>query len=385
MSDTSNELVAALRSVLGHGEFPLHAPLVGAHEVAYTTAAIESTYVSSVGQFVGQFESNLAAICNVKHAVATVNGTAALHLALLVCGVLPGDEVLIPSLTFVATASSVVQAGAIPHFVDSCSDTFGIDPERLSQWLAVNTRIESGVTRNRATGRRISAVVPVHVFGQLSRVQELSELAREYGLHFVEDAAEALGSSHGDRPAGSFGRISAMSFNGNKIVTTGGGGALLTDDEELARHAKHLSTTAKVAHEWEFEHDEFGFNYRMPNINAALGCAQLERLPEFLASKRRLHEEYAAALEGIPGVTLHSETVGTTSNYWLQTVLLDANTSRHRDDILRATNQAGFQTRPAWRLISDMKPYSHFPRQSLENASRLAERIVNLPSGAGLV
>jgi perosamine synthetase len=313
-----------------------------------------------------------------------VNGTAALHIALRLAGVQPNDEVLIPALTFVATANAVSYCGATPHFADSSESDLGLDPRALRDYLGASTEIRAKQCVNRATGRVIRCVVPMHAFGHPVDIDGLLSVARDFHLSVVEDAAESLGSTVHGRHTGTFGLLGTSSFNGNKTVTTGGGGAILTNDAVLARHAKHLTTTAKVAHRWEYRHDEIGYNYRMPNINAALGCAQLEQLPGFLRAKRRLFERYAAAFADMPAVRLVAEPKGCRSNYWLQTLLLNSSAASQRDSILAATNDAGFMTRPTWTLMNRLAPYRECPKMPLSAAESLEARLINLPSSAHL-
>ena len=384
MSDFVERVLGAVQVALGPGKFSLHEPTFAGNESVYLKECIDSTFVSSVGPFVDRFEAELAAYTGAGQAVATVNGTSALHVALLLAGVQPDDEVLVPSLSFVATASAVRYCGGIPHFVDSSESTLGIDPAALREWLQSMTELHSGFTRNRVTGRRIPAVVPMHTFGHPCDIDGLQSVARDFNLTIVEDAAESLGSRYRDQHTGTFGMLGILSFNGNKTITTGGGGAILTNNPDLARRAKHLTTTAKVPHRWGFAHDEIGFNYRMPNVNAALGCAQLEQLPGFLASKRRLFERYLEAFENLRGVKVFGEPPSCTSNYWLQTLILDESESGRRDDILASTNDSGLMTRPAWSLLHQLKPYAEYPRAPLPVAESLEKRIVNLPSSAGL-
>jgi len=375
---------AAVASVAGSGSVALHEPMFGGNEWKYVKDCLDSTFVSSVGKYVDDFESMLASCTGAKHAVAVVNGTAALQVALRLGGVEPGDEVIVPALTFVGTAAAVKHCGAWPHFADAEERTLGLDPRALRDHLAHAGEILGGACVNRATGRVIRAVVPMHTFGHPVDIDALLDVARRFHLTVIEDAAESLGSRIGDRHTGTFGVLGVLSFNGNKTVTTGGGGAILTDDAALARRAKHLTTTAKLPHRWEYRHDEVGFNFRMPNLNAALGCAQLERLPAFLAAKRRLFERYRDAFVGVPHAQIVAERPGTTSNYWLQTLLLDAAAAAERDSILSATNDAGLMTRPAWTLMHRLVPYADCPRMAVPVAESLERRIVNLPSSAQL-
>ena len=384
MTPLSESVLKAVEEAVGPGPCALHEPRFAGNEAAYLQECLDTTFVSSVGPFVDRFEKDLAQYTGAKHAVVTVNGTAALHVALLMAGVGPDDEVLIPTLSFVATANAVRYCGAIPHFVDSDERTLGMDPVALRVWLQASTDMNSGFIINRQSGRRIRALVPVHTFGHPCDLDGLLAVAADFNLVVVEDAAESLGSWYNGQHAGTYGLLGILSFNGNKTITTGGGGAILTDDPELARRAKHMTTTAKVSHRWDYVHDEIGFNYRMPNVNAALGCAQLEQLPSFLASKRRLLERYLDAFSGIPGVSFFQEPPGCSSNYWLQSLLLDEGDVAVRDAILETTNDSGFMTRPAWTLLHRLAPYVDCPRAPLPMAQTLETRIINLPSSAGL-
>ena len=380
------ELVTcAVALVIGERKAALHEPHFGGNEAAYLQECLESTFVSSVGPFVDRFETELANYCGVRHAVAVVNGTAALHIALLIAGVEPGDEVLVPALTFVATANAVRYCNAVPHFVDSSFHTLGLDPQALRQYLVENCEISRvGKCVNKASGRIIRALVPMHTFGHPVDMDEVLAVAGEFRLTVVEDAAESLGSTWHGRHTGGFGLLGVLSFNGNKTITTGGGGAILTNDSTLAHRAKHLTTTSKLPHRWAFEHDEVGYNYRMPNINAALGLAQLERLPTILAAKRRLYQRYAEVFSGMNGVRLFGEPAGGCSNYWLQTLLLDEEHADLRDAVLQATNDAGYMTRPCWMLMNAMRPYADCPSAPLPVAQGLSRRVINLPSSAFL-
>lgn len=379
-------VVAALREALGApaAAVPLHAPLFEGREWDYVKECLDSTWVSSVGRYVDRFENMLEDITGVARAVAVVNGTCALHMAFLLAGVRPGDEVLAPALTFAATANAVVHAGATPHFVDSEEATLGLDAARLETHLAETAERTAAGCRNKATGRIIRAVAPMHVFGHPADLDALAAVCARWGLVMVEDAAEALGSLYKGRHVGGHGRLSVLSFNGNKIVTCGGGGAILTNDVELAKRARHLTTTAKLPHPWRFDHDAVGYNYRLPNLNAALGCAQLERLPAFVASKRALAARYAEAFAGLPGVSVFPEPPFARSNYWLHTLLLDASDMALRDETIRLANAAGLGVRPAWTLMHRLPMYADCPRADLSTAERLEGRIISLPSGAAL-
>ncbi len=380
----AHRIVDAVRTVAGPGPVALHEPRFAGNEWAYLKECLDSTYVSSVGAFVDRFENELAAYTGAKHAVAVMNGTAALHLALQLAGVHPGDEVLVPALTFVATTCAVVYCGATPHFADSEEGTLGLDPRALREYLTTATEMRSGRCVNHVTGCVIRALVPMHTFGHPVNIDGMLSVARDFGLALVEDAAESLGSTVNGRHTGTFGLMGTLSFNGNKTITTGGGGAILLNDAVLATRAKHLSTTAKLPHRWDFNHDEVGYNYRLPNINAALGCAQLEQLPELLEAKRRLFGRYVTAFAGVPHSTIVAEPAGCRSNYWLQTLLLSESVAAERDAILSATNDAGLMTRPAWTLMHRLAPYRECPRMKLPVAESLERRLINLPSSAQL-
>ncbi|WP_303799741.1 LegC family aminotransferase [Alicyclobacillus macrosporangiidus] len=384
MADT---VLGAIRTVIGDRCSPvaLHEPMFGVEEERYILDCIRSTFVSSVGRYVDRFEQLLADYTGVKCAVAVVNGTAALHVALLLAGVEPGDEVLVPALTFVATANAVSFCGAVPHFVDCDAHTLGLDPRKLADYLAEISEVRDGLCYNRRTGRRIRAVVPMHTFGHPVDLDALVEVSGKYRLVLIEDAAESLGSFYKGKHTGGFGRLAALSFNGNKIVTTGGGGAILTNDEELGRQAKHLTTTAKVPHRWAYFHDCLGYNYRMPNLNAALGCAQLEKLPQFLEKKRMLAARYQDAFASVAGATVFREPEFARSNYWLNAILLDEDYAEHRDRLLDACHEQGIYVRPAWTLLHRLPMYIQCPKMDLSVAEDIERRLINLPSSVGLV
>lgn len=381
----AEQIVSAIREAVGPGPAMLHEPSFNGKEWLYLKECLDSTFVSSVGKFVDRFELELAEFAGAKHAVAVVNGTAALHIALKLAGVTAGDEVLVPALTFVATANAVAYCGATPHFVDSEATTLGIDAAKLRDYLLSHAEQRANQCVNRASGRIIRAMVPMHAFGHPVNLEELLAVARDFKLALVEDAAESLGSYYHGQHTGTFGLMGTLSFNGNKTITTGGGGAILTNDAELARHAKHLTTTAKLPHRWEYRHDEIGYNYRLPNLNAALGCAQLEQLPRMLAAKRALFCRYRAAFMPVAGVKLVAEPDQCRSNYWLQTLLLDAERADQRDRVLQASNDAGFMTRPAWALMHELAPFEECPRMDLSTALLLSRRLINIPSSASLV
>jgi len=384
-SHLSNQVIAAIRSVVGSNPVALHEPSFEGNEWVYLKECLDSTFVSSVGKFVNLFEENLANYTGAKHAVAVVSGTAALHIALKLAGVQQGHEVLIPALTFVATANAVTYCNAVPHFVDSDSYTLGIDTQKLTTYLMSHTEQRAGKCVNRLTGNVIQAIVPMHTFGHPCDIEGLLAIAHDFNIVLIEDAAESLGSFYQGQHTGTFGLLGTLSFNGNKTITTGGGGAILTNNDKLANHAKHLITTAKVAHRWDYIHDEIGYNYRMPNLNAALGCAQLEQLPGMLAAKRELFLVYSDAFSQIDHLDLLKEPKQCQSNYWLQALLLDEEYSDQRDIILKATNDAGFMTRPVWTLMSELPAFKSCPQMDLDVAHFLSRRLINIPSSSWLV
>lgn len=381
------EIVRALCEVLpiGRDFISLHEPSFNGNEWGYVKECLNSGWVSSVGKFVDRFEDDLAAYTGARRAIAVVNGTAALHVCLLLAGVIRDDEVLIPALTFIATASAVTYCDAIPHFIDSEERTLGADPVALAARLAEIAELRPDGCYNRQTGRRIKALVPMHTFGHPVDLDPLLETCREFRIELIEDAAESLGSYYKGRHTGTLGRLSALSFNGNKILTTGGGGAILTNDEELGKLVKHITTTAKVPHNWEYNHDMIGYNYRMPNINAALGCAQLEQLPEFMAAKRTLAERYQKAFCSIDGIRFFTEPEFACSNYWLNALLLDEEWTGDRDALLKVTNDMGIMTRPVWTLMHKLPMFSDCPKMELPVAESLERRLINIPSSAGLI
>lgn len=359
----------------------LHEPELGSLEEEALVACVRSGFVSSVGPAVREFEQRLAAFTGAGEAVAVVNATAGLQVALRLCGVRPGDEVIVPAVSFIASANAIVHLGAVPHFVDIEPDYLGLDPEAVRRRLKV---VAGGDLVNRHTGARIAAILPVHVFGHACRIEEICAVAEEFGLPVVEDAAESLGSHVADRHTGRFGRAGVLSFNGNKIITTGGGGAIITDDLTLANHARHLTSQAKCPHPWEFEHDEAGFNFRMPNVNAALGLAQMERLPELLRRKRRLAAWYASSLSHLEGARFFLPRTVEESNCWLNAISLDLPDKGVRDALLGALHGAGVLARPLWNLLPAQKPFRGFPAADVPMARAACARFVNLPSSARL-
>ncbi len=383
-SSSNSQILNAISSVVQNGKRGLHEPEFNGNESKYLSDCIETSMVSSIGNYVTKFENEISKFTGSKFAVATSNGTSALHLALVCVGIQPNDEVLISPLTFIATANAIAYCGGTPHFVDCESETLGIDPGKLRKYLLEIAKVESGRILNRKTGNPIKAIIPMHCYGIPSQMEELIGVANEFSLTIIEDAAESLGSLYRGRNTGTIGLVGIYSFNGNKIITTGGGGVLVTNDETIARKAKHLSTTARISHLWNFKHDEIGFNYRMPNLNAALGVAQLERINEKIHLKRNLHDKYAIALGGISGASLLKEPPGCRSNYWLNTIILDKVVSGDREEILRMAHEINISMRPSWELLNSSIPYRNYPTMKTDCAEDLSRRIINIPSSESL-
>lgn len=361
---------------------PLHAPLFIGNEKKYLEECIDTTFVSSVGPFVDRFESDMAAYTGAKKAVVCVSGTNALHMALMLVGVERDDEVLTQALTFIATCNAVSYIGAHPVFIDVDMETLGLSPRAVKEWLVKNAELKDGICYNKHTGRKVKACVPMHTFGHPVRIDELVEVCNEWHIELVEDAAESIGSLYKGQHTGTFGKVGAISFNGNKTITTGGGGMLLFQDEELGKLAKHLTTQAKVPHRWAFVHDHIGYNYRMPNINAALGCAQLENIDRYVANKRETAAIYADFFKDIPGITFFTEPENCRSNYWLNVVMLKDKTAQQ--EFLEYTNNHGVMTRPVWELMNRLEMFKHCETDGLRNTEWLADRIVNIPSSVRL-
>ena len=382
MSDYS-KTIGFIKEVFGNQEFtPLAVPVFSGNEKKYMEECIDTTFVSSVGKFVDRFENDMAAYAGCKKAVVCVSGTNALHMSMMLVGVDRDDEVLTQALTFIATCNAISYIGAHPVFIDVDKSTIGLSPDALKEWLVKNAEVKNGQCYNKNTGRRVKACVPMHTFGHPVRIEEIANLCEEYHIELVEDAAESIGSLYKGKHTGTFGKVGAISFNGNKTITTGGGGMMLFNDEELAAHAKHLTTQAKVPHRWEFRHDHIGYNYRMPNINAALGCAQLENLDKFIASKRQLALEYAEYFKNVEDIQLFTEPEDTFSNYWLQAVIL--NDKAAQQEFLQQTNDNGVMTRPIWELMNRLPMFENCENDGLENTIWFADRVVNIPSSVRL-
>ena len=381
--DQLHSIVDFVHKHYGTNDFvPLSVPVFMGNEKRYLNECINSTFVSSVGAFVDRFEKDMAAYTSAKKAVVCVSGTNALHMALLLVGVERDDEVITQALTFIATCNAISYIGAQPVFIDVDRSTMGLSPDALRKWLSVYAEVRGNVCYNTRTGRRIIACVPMHTFGHPARIDEIIAVCEEYNIEVVEDAAESIGSFYKGKHTGTFGTVGAISFNGNKTITTGGGGMLLFNDEELAARAKHLTTQAKVPHRWEFRHDEIGYNYRMPNINAALGCAQLENIEKYVADKRATAEAYKDFFADMDGVELMVEPTNSRSNYWLNAVILSDKPAQQA--FLEYTNDHGVMTRPIWELMNRLPMFEHCQHDGLEMTQWLADRVVNIPSSVRL-
>lgn len=356
---------------------PLHEPRFVGNEKKYLIECIDSTFVSSVGKFVDQFEADVAKFTGAKYAIATVNGTAALHIALLMAGVKQNDEVITQPLTFIATCNALSYIGAKPIFVDVDRDTLGLSPEKLAHFLDNNTEMVHGECVNKTTKRKIKAVVPMHTFGLPININALTEVCEKFNIKVVEDAAESLGSYYKGKHTGTSGLLGTLSFNGNKTITTGGGGMILTNNEELAKKAKHITTTAKIPHRWDFEHDMIAYNYRLPNLNAALGCAQMESLSSHIKNKRELASVYQNFFKN-KAQQFVLEPKDTKSNYWLNALIFSD--IKERNNFLEETNDNGVMTRPIWKLMNNLSIYCEAQTGNLENAMWLEDRVVNIPS-----
>ncbi len=357
---------------------PLHAPLFIGNEKKYLNECIDTTFVSSVGKFVDRFEEEIAAYTGAKKAVVCVSGTNALHMAMMLVGVEREDEVLTQALTFIATCNAISYIGAHPVFIDVDMETLGLSPNAVKAWLEKNAELKNGICYNKRTGRRVKACVPMHTFGHPVKIDELVQICNEWHIELVEDAAESIGSLYKGKHTGTFGKVGAISFNGNKTITTGGGGMLLFQDEELGKLAKHLTTQAKVPHRWAFVHDHIGYNYRMPNINAALGCAQLENLERYVENKRETAQIYTDFFKNVPDITFFTEPESCRSNYWLNVVMLKDKAAQQ--EFLEYTNDHGVMTRPVWELMNRLEMFKHCENDGLKNTEWLADRIVNIPS-----
>lgn len=372
-----NDFVKETKKIFGKGFIPLHRPVFEGNEKKYLSECVETNFVSSVGKKVTEFEKKIAKFVGAKYAIATVNGTNALHIAIKLAGVKPDDEVISQALTFVATCNAISYVGATPIFVDVDKDTMGLSPYALQDFLQKNAVKRSSGAYNKKSGKKIAACVPMHTFGFPCRIKKISSICKEWGIAVVEDAAESLGSYVGKKHTGTFSLIASLSFNGNKILTTGGGGMLITNNFKLAKRAKHITTTAKVPNSYEFIHDEIGYNYRMPNLNAALGCAQMEQLNKFLFKKKILANHWKNFFEKTNN-SIIEPLPGNKANYWLNSVVLRS--KKDRDKFLNFTNKKGVMTRPVWRLMSELKMFKNCQNDGLKNSLWLQDRVVNIPS-----
>jgi len=377
IQDLINGTVNVARKIYGGGFIPLHRPVFEGNERQYLVDCIDSNFVSSVGVKVTEFEEKVAEFTGSKYAVASVNGTAALHVAIELAGVKPGDEVISQALTFIATCNAISYVGAKPLFIDVDLDTMGLSPAALKRFLERNAEKRANGTFNKTSGKKISACIPMHTFGFPCRIAEIAEICSDWDIALIEDAAESLGSYVGSRHTGTSSSMATLSFNGNKVITTGGGGMIITDDSELAKRAKYITTTAKVPHPYEFVHDEIGYNYRMPNLNAALGCAQMERLDEFLMIKAQLAGQWDAFFHD-RDVDFVKAINGNKANHWLNAIILDSRLDR--DEFLKATNDNNVMTRPIWTLMSKLPMFKDCQTDGLENSLWLEDRVVNIPS-----
>jgi len=376
------QIIATIRDVMREPEaaLPLHVPVLGSTAESYVSECVRTGWVSSVGEFVNRFEEDLAKYTGVRRAVAVVNGTAGLHIAQLLCGVGQEDEVLIPSLTFVATANSVKYCNATPHFVDISPRTLGVDPVKLDAYLTEIADIDAGACVNRRTGKTIRALIGMHTFGHPFDIGAIKKVCQKFELKFIEDAAESIGSFYMNKHTGGFGDVGVISFNGNKTITTGGGGAILVDNEDVGNYAKHITTTGKVPHAYRYVHDVVAFNYRMPNINAALGCSQLEDVEKLIACKRQIANRYLEAFSSETDLEIFSEPEGCRSNYWLNTMIVSRALSSNVTNIIETLNQAKIYVRPIWQPLHELDMFKNCPRMDLANTVSFGGRIINLPS-----
>ena len=377
-----DDIIKSIKNVVGKQKHHLHEPLFFGNEIKYLKKTITTNLVSSVGPFVKKFEDQITKFTRSKYAISVVNGTEALHLSLVACGVKNNDEVLVPTITFVGTANAIVYSGAIPHFVDSETETLGIDPLKLEKYLEKITIKKGKFYFNKKTKRKIRAIIPVHVFGNICQIDRILKIAKKYNLLVIEDSAEALGSFSKNKHAGTFGIVGCFSFNGNKILTTGGGGAIITNNKLLAKKIKHLSTTAKINHRWEYIHDVVGYNFRMPNLNAALGSAQIENLNKFLRSKKKLFLRYCKEFLKVNDVNLIKNPEFSKSNNWLNTIFIKNSSLKKRNKVLSLAQKNQFFLRPVWKPLHTLKHFRSMPKMNLENAKKIYISCINLPSSS---
>jgi aminotransferase in exopolysaccharide biosynthesis len=377
-----NDIIKSIRKVVGKQKHHLHEPFFSGNEIKYLKKTITTNLVSSVGPFVKKFEDQITKFTKTKYTISVVNGTAALHLSLVASGVKNNDEVLVPTITFVGTVNAIVYSGATPHFVDSEFETLGIDPLKLEKYLEKITVKKGKFYFNKKTKRKIKAIMPVHVFGNICKIDKILKIAKKYNLLVIEDAAEALGSFFKNKHAGTFGLVGCFSFNGNKIMTTGGGGAIITNNKLLAKKIKHLSTTSKIEHRWEYIHDAVGYNFRMPNLNAALGSAQIENLNKFLRSKRKLFLRYCKEFLKVNNVILIKNPEFSKSNNWLNTIFIKNSSIKKRNKVLSLAQKNQIFLRPVWKPLHQLKHFRSMPKMNLENAKKIYISCINLPSSS---
>ena len=378
----AKKIFTSLKSVVGKKSKLLHKPyLLKGNEKKYLNECIDSSFVStSGGKFIERFEKKIKNLTKSKYVISVVNGTSGLHLAIKAIGVMENEEILVPSLTFVGTCNAIIYSNAIPHFVDSSLKTYGIDHDKLDKYLSNNTKIINGYCYNKKSKRKIKAIIVVHLFGHPAKIDSLLTIAKKYKLKIIEDAAESIGSFYKGRHTGTIGDVGVISFNGNKSLTTGGGGAVITDNYSLAKKIKFLSSTSKIKHKYKYIHQGVGYNYRLSNISAALGCAQLEKLNKIIISQRKLFIKYKKVFRNFENIEILSEPKNSRSNYWLQTLVLKKKNKTHINSILQYINDRGYQVRPAWDLISEMKYYKKFPKMNLDKSREIRSSLINLPS-----
>jgi perosamine synthetase len=380
MTNYQNQLLQIIKKTYSNQDFiPLHVPKMGDLEKKYLGECVDSTFVSTSGQFVGEFEAKIAQICGMQYGIATTNGTSALHAALYVAGVKPGDEVLTQAVTFVATANAITYCSAHPVFIDCEWETLALCPVKLEEFLSLHTEIRNdGFCYNKKTNRRISACVPMHVYGHPFKAELIASTCQKHNIVLIEDSAEALGSLDNHVHVGKHGLASIISFNGNKIITTGGGGMILTNDQSYAKKLKHITTTARLPHSWEFEHDSLGFNYRLPNLNAALGVAQVSQFDNFLKIKREIAKNYEEEFSHFQEIRFLKERSNTKANYWLNCIFFK--NEIEKNEFLNLSNSNGVMTRPLWKLLSSLEMYKNCERTNLETSEEIYRRLVNIPS-----
>tara|TARA_Y100000816_G_C26105242_1_gene587037 strand:+ start:567 stop:1727 length:1161 start_codon:yes stop_codon:yes gene_type:complete len=374
-----------IQNTVGEGEFALHEPFFFGNEKKFLNECIDRNYVSSVGSFVDMFEKKLSEFLGVKHVVLTNSGTSALHSSLLAAGVSKNHEVLVPSLTFVATTNAILYCNATPHFIDSEIETLGINTDQLSSYLKSETVYKNDILVNKITGNQIKAILPVHTFGHACKIEEIIEIAEKYKLTIIEDAAEAIGSKYNNKHLGTFGDMGILSFNGNKTITTGAGGAIMTDNASYAKELKHITTTAKMKHRWKFIHNKLGYNYRMPNICAAVGLAQLENIYTLISKKRDLHSKYKKNFKDNKYVDIFSERERATSNYWFNSIMLKDKFTDYREDILEDLNNNNIGSRPCWELMHKLPYLKNFPKMQMAGSEEIYNKIINMPSSASIL